>query len=717
MSAVLSTTNTPPLTNPISVSSDPINIKRHARKASPSLLEEDDHHNHGHHSTSPYTRRVSFNNLHPDEDSHMPPNQAIYNLATPHNYTPSYTTYSAPQSLSSATHSSHVPSIESTFNSLMAKPPSGSYVPRKRLKLPDPPSKSILKNRVSEQQLEYNEKNDLYEESGDIDKATIRYHSDDEIMADPQSPPPPPTGIASPETPRRKSYAGMTDEELLALDPQFQTKSVHDLDKFKFDNQKTYYLSPSTRRSSSTPSMLSQPTTTKKITYPTSNENNYRSISLTVKHEEFDTIQYNRTLLTVLNGRKHTWNSIDWLLLIDQHKSEESSFLIDGDYLIIAALIPNSFIKDYSSKRKKTSMYDFLHNKCSNLLDYVVEYSSKLNLKLKITVEYVLDNPEDSSLSTVKVPYGEKYMLQKLFKQYEPNIIITGNKSSNLNFKYPIKMSSTHQQFLIKLSSYILKYSTIPVIFVGNNILTHEVDDKPSISTLKFNQADHSSGPKIVFSVPTPASLSIKDESSPTTQQTPTSDAVSTHSSSSSLISSIESFQEASLTKQATNSAEELRRDKYSKTIQSVNERDFNDPSKYLDLITAISDNSFVESTNFLAALNSKNSTTKIDEKIYAIYKSQSSPGGSTINAANMDEDAPSPIYKVKSMINYDDYDESKNDKLRAELKKKRAKSMERNAVKSTKSNESSIGLSLNSSGSGGEKKTSIWKKLMFRKK
>ena len=35
-------------------------------------------------------------------------------------------------------------------------------------------------------------------------------------------------------------------------------------------------------------------------------------------------------------------------------------------------------------------MEDYLHQKCSNLLNYLMEYISQLNLKLKITVNLSL---------------------------------------------------------------------------------------------------------------------------------------------------------------------------------------------------------------------------------------------------------------------------------------------------------------------------------------
>ena len=147
-----------------------------------------------------------------------------------------------------------------------------SFIKRKRLKLPPPPAKSILKNKVSQQQVEYN---NMFE---NISEATIEYHkqereqqqeedNDDDNsqsgsnggsgnssvnssplltainittpisdIKDNQAPPPSSSSSSS----RRKSLVGLTDEELMALDPQFQTTKSknHDLNKFKFDNQK-----------------------------------------------------------------------------------------------------------------------------------------------------------------------------------------------------------------------------------------------------------------------------------------------------------------------------------------------------------------------------------------------------------------------------------------------------------------------------------------------
>ncbi|EGW31121.1 uncharacterized protein SPAPADRAFT_141971 [Spathaspora passalidarum NRRL Y-27907] len=575
-----------------------------------------------------YSRRVSFNNLNPEIDESVI-HQAIYNLGAP-NYT-----LATPQSLSSGTHATN---IESAFTHLSK--PTSTYVPKKRLKLPDPPSKSILKNRVSLQQLEYNEENDLYNDEDVKEGATINYHED--VLEDPE-----PEPAASPTTTRRKSYAGMSDEELMALDPQFNTKSKHNLDQFKFDNQKTYYLS-SSKRTSVGSAAAAAAALSKKVEYPTSNENNYKSISLTVKHDEYDSIKYNRTLLTVISGRRHTWNTTDWLFLINQDPQQNSSFLVDGDYLIIASLIPLKFLKEYGNKRKRISMDDYLYEKCSKLLNYFAEYFTKLNLKLKVTVEFVTDNEEDyGGLSTIKINRGEKYMLEHLYKQYQPTMVLIGNKSSNMNFKYPIKMASSYQEYLIRLSSYIMKYSTVPVIVVGNTTKIHH----PEINK----------------------------------------------NNSSSTLSSIESY--APIHK--TTTTEETRKQEYHDNLQTLNALDYTNPTKYEDLVKCISDHAFVEASNYLLAVHSKDDSLKIDEKIHSMYRSQ---------ATTDDHHEENPIYKVKSLISYDPEEELKNEQKRQQIKSKK--------IKSVKSNDSSAVSSSSSSSINNEKpkKTSFWKKLGFKK-
>lgn len=490
---------------------------------------------------------------------------------------------------------------------------------KKRKKLPDPPSKSILKNKYTLQDVANIPDSSAIEMSdSDSDEDPLLSKLADKVQAQP----------------RRKSYSEMTDEELMELDPQYKMtkpKST-DLGSFKFDSQTTYYL-PAARRSSTTTALLKQG-------YPSSNENNYKSISLTVKHEDYDRIYLKRTLLTIISGRKHTWSSLDWLLNVDKIKNK-ISFLQDGDYLIVASLIPNLFIKEYQSKKKNFA--EFLYKKCQNLLNYIIELLPA-DLKMKITIEFVTDRAEQHGLSEKHAISGNKYMLSHLYKQYQPTLLILGNKSTNINFKYPVKMSSSgdKKEYLLKLSSYVIKYSSIPVICVGNTLVSKSQVDKA------------------------PATISFAGE----IEQTLRKDSVCS-------IDSVESFtgEESPIS---------------SKLDQMLFSRS---EDRFKNMMIEISDNSLNDANQYLTAINSKTDNIRINEKVHNMYKSQTNSSCKSNNKQN-----PASIYKVKSMISYNEEEEDKNEKMR---KEKRRSSVHQKEAKEAPTI---------------QKKQSFWKKLSFKK-
>ncbi|ODV78747.1 uncharacterized protein CANTADRAFT_53277 [Suhomyces tanzawaensis NRRL Y-17324] len=585
-------------------------------------------------SDTRFSRRVSFNNLHQDWAETEPP--AWNPLYTQNG---NYDHFSDP----------NFGYGNSTVNDIL-KAYSQQPV-KKKLKLPAPPSKSILKNKVSLQQLEYNSMaRDVAVECED----DFTDNNKTLTLGEQTHAAPPPAAPSS----RRKLYLGMTDEELMALDPQFKTTKAKtsNMENFKFDSQTTYYL-PSRRPSTST--IGSQPAP-RQVMYPSSNENNYKSISLTVKHNQFDQFPYNRTILTVLSGRRHTWNSVDWLLLINQSLEESAtSFLQDGDYLVISALIPLKFLNDYKKHAKKpAALDDYLYKKCENLLNYIVnnELLKANDLRLKITVELVTDNdPLNGHIINPRLT-GTKYMLQHLFKQYQPSIVVVGNKSSNLNFKYPLKIKKQNQkdEFLIKLSSFVVKYSPVPVVLVGNSTEFHNKTGREAIS------------------------------------------------SSAESIESTESF-----TGPECDFGEQLA------TISESQSE-----SRFEDMIKLISDKSLGDSRYYLEALNSKDDNLKLDSKIHSIYRSQTT--GHRSNSLHRMTSADSsthemyssndPIYKVRSLISYNEEKELKNDKLRKDLKRNRT----RNSV----SSKSTVGSDKKDAKDKKDKKEkkSLWQKLGLKK-
>ncbi|KAI5969014.1 hypothetical protein CANMA_002010 [Candida margitis] len=727
-----------------------------------------------------YSRRVSFNNLNPVDDGDFLYNRPIYNQVTNNNNNSNnkqYSSYSGPSATanslgSDATSPVAAPAqLSSTYNnenyrygtsptrqssfpfSSLPKVPNFDVISqspgsahfysqqqqrKRRLKLPNPPEKSILKNKVSQQQLDYN-----YKFGGNIEDATINYHQEEEEEAQAQ-----PDAQEDEEEQedeghraraaeardakdsdqppqRRKSYAGMTDEELLALDPQFNMKpKTSNFDAFKFDNQKIYYTD---RRSSTSGVSALGKLQAQQQQYPSSNENNYRSIALTVQHDDYDQIELRRTLLTTISGRKHSWNSLDWLLRIGDTVSNEQSILHDGDYLIVASFISQKFVKEYNSKRRKQSFDDYLKAKCQNLLDYFKLSLAQLDLCIKMTVEFVIENGLETSEQHGN-EYGSKFMLTKLVKQYHPNIFIVGIKSSNLNFKYKIKKNS-ERSYLVKYSSFIVKHAGIPVVLVSSSSKGTMTDQKrqgrqsQSQSQSQEQQQEQSKSPvpRITFS----------------------DDLVAVGSNSSSSIESVESF-----APQTTSTPPDEQSDNNEGIISDPSIL-YNSIDKYHTWISAISDKSFTDSINYLRAVNTKDDSLKIDGKIHQIYKSQSyghpssslhatSTNGSSTTSRHSSiasdgsgsgagggsgsgSAAGDNVYRVKSLISIEDDEEAKK---RKEMRRKRRASGSAASGGANGSGGSSSGFlsSMKSNDSGGSSgnetkgKKSFWRKIGFKK-
>lgn len=709
--------------------------------------------------TSTYTRRVSFNNLYPDfiDDEDLSSSASAVGAPFKSNYAIQFN-----NNQESIPAYNKLDVARMYLATPVAQLPSGYSTKRKQsYKLPDPPSKSILKNKLLLQQRLFNIENsrslgiNYHEDLNDlalhpptkVPKSELAYivgkegedvfSDSDAIESDDE-----PEEIEQILTPRRKSYSGMTNEELMALDPQFSTTSkLSNVDQFKFDSQKTYYL-PSAKKPSSTSNGTSIPKSAAGSTvYPSSNETNYKSINLTVKHPEYDSLKTQRPILTVISGRRHTWNSLDWLL------NNPTNFLQDGDFLIVAALIPTKVlqmeVRKCMKKRSASQCYanggsttnghhqnsschiynhdidGLLYLKCENLLRYICDKLPE-NLKLKITVEFVSDNTIDekqqSVLNLKKNPVRYKFLFSRLLERYQPYLVFVGNKSSNLNFKYPIKVGrvkstsgsiigapgglnvakllgangvnggsvsgtsastrssttkpKTNDQYLIKLSSYMIKYFPVPIILVGNNCKELFEIKSPSTNEIKFGNA------KIMEDGVNSTEIARKD---------------STSSSNDSIESVVDSVEDMT-------AGENLLSSQVDSLFQS------NSTTRFQDMIALISDTSLNDSRAYLSHMNSATSSTsnsgvsiRFDQslithsKIHSIY-----------NSTKQNSNGSEPMYKVKSMIE----DEPIDSKKKLEKSKSNLSATTTGSSGKEKDNEK---LTTKKSP---QKKTSFWKKL-----
>lgn len=371
-----------------------------------------------------YSRRVSFNSLNPD-------------LNEPVTILPDNIDINFGYGSSGVNDISKIFSTSPTYT--LSSPTSTSQIGSKKLK--KNPSKSILKNKLNHDQLRHN-----------LNSQTINYHevdmdndSDDDNNKSEEK------FIDRPEERgRRKSYSEMTNEELMALDPQFQVPKTSNLDSYKFDNQKTYYL-----KNKKNYNVFN---TAKNKLSPS---HNYKLINLTIQNKKYDST-HERTILSLINGRKHTWNTIDWLI--------SSNFLQDNDYIIISSLVPKQIENELNYKQ-------ILFKKCENIVNWLFSCDQLVKLNLKITVELVIDDSNST-----------KNYIRNLFLQYNPNVLVFGSKRHNLNFKYPVKRDGSgfkpppsiggissvtpvkekvKGQYIVKLPSYLIKYSSIPTIIVN----------------------------------------------------------------------------------------------------------------------------------------------------------------------------------------------------------------------------------------------------------
>lgn len=558
---------------------------------------------------------------------------------------------------------------------------------------------------------------------------------------------------------RQKSFSEMTDEELMELDPQYKlTKPRPDnLHQFKFDSQNTYW--PSTRRSS-------LPLTLRGSKFSLdSSSNNYNSISLTVQHKSF--LPSNRTIMAIISGRKHSWNALDALVTL---AGQEDLLLASGDYLVVASLVPARYFTEYSKKRcdstgsgvsgaaPATAAYEeSLSHRCDRLLSYITSCLHP-NLAIKVTVEFVTDYLGDNpSLLTCLTCFegsfgntgtnlplslsfpgsgcsagsagvstssgglglangagygsllrstksGYKYMLPLLYNQYQPTIVVVGTRSSNLNFKYPFKLrrnrnkarsadrsmlvghlsvQATQQpaadEFMIKLASFLIKYSSVPVVVVGN--------------TCKLAQNDH----KVIFREKKMSVVSSQSEES------------------------ILSDSRGPSAYRAETKCSTLADDSLKSDIREILQSD--NKMRFADALTAISDRSHNDLVAYLLLLKSRESGSKegaqsegvfLDvrsvkysdatfNKIHTIYSSQQLE--LSLQTSHRDR-----LYKVKSMISYDEGEEERNTRLRQSRQRSRssiATSKSADIAKGRRKSDSSIAQS------GLSKKKPFWKRFI----
>lgn len=309
------------------------------------------------------------------------------------------------------------------------------------------------------------------------------------------------TSQTSKEGGRRKSFAGMSLEELAALEREYESASRtnYNVEQFDFSEQAQHYIGPDQRRAIGPSNDWPQ------TIYPSRPCVNHRALAITRSHREYsDYIKDHgrnqtkgslRTVVCLISGRKHTWSAVDWYV---------ENMARDGDYLVIVSRIPvfedsvkrptppqTSLSENYdikASKPKSRSLsrkcslteqglmvqdVDVLARaKCNDILNY---YLHKLTGKImKLTVEIIKDD------STV-------FALTSAIALYKPDFKVVSTVSTNLH----IKFRNGH----VKLANFVMRHFWVPTYvvpfeFIDPALLGEKVPDRRITNNPKEEKDD-----------------------------------------------------------------------------------------------------------------------------------------------------------------------------------------------------------------------------------
>lgn len=310
-----------------------------------------------------------------------------------------------------------------------------------------------------------------------------------------------------PDNGRKKSFVGMSDEELAALEKFYESQSRSTasptIDSFDFKEQDPFFISKFDKKGGS---QVADPLA---AIYPSRPVVDHRAICVTIEHPKYDqyvqdintktrlskpeeSLAAIRTVSCYISGRRYTWSSVDWYV---------ENCARDGDHLIIVTSIPffereiessdyalnrrysaashgpeyGSFDEiDRGLRRVSTSssdaskattlgqvsmglrikaVHDEARQKCIRILNY---YASRLQgIVMRITVEMIkCDSPD--------------YAITKAAALYRPEIQIVSTVSTNLQIKF--RNGRVKLPFFV-MQHYPMSTAVVPYEFIDPRLL------------------------------------------------------------------------------------------------------------------------------------------------------------------------------------------------------------------------------------------------------
>ncbi|KAK5774229.1 hypothetical protein RI543_004518 [Arxiozyma heterogenica] len=243
--------------------------------------------------------------------------------------------------------------------------------------------------------------------------------------------------------PRRKSFAGMTDEELAKLETFYTTRgrsTEANISNYDFSQRQTIFsLKPEIynnnnkkwRQDTKLEQANKEIAETLAVTYPSRPVVDHRAISVTIENNKFKSYVMGlksklpikedekdlgsslRVINCYISGKRYTWSSVDWYV---------ENLAKDGDHLVIVTTIPN------------------FESKIDNLL-----YTERRKRSKKETIRAIMGDKISSSTSSQLLPKLTESKSQTEAAQ-NSRIIHSSNKNKDLPLSKAIRLEAVYKE-------------------------------------------------------------------------------------------------------------------------------------------------------------------------------------------------------------------------------------------------------------------------------
>ncbi|SCU99988.1 LAMI_0G02146g1_1 [Lachancea mirantina] len=274
-----------------------------------------------------------------------------------------------------------------------------------------------------------------------------------------------------PETQRRKTLAGMSDAEVLALEQKYesQSRTNYNMEQFDFGKQADVLIDSQNSKN------LTSPANWSLTMYPSRPCVRHQALALTKVNRNFEKCLHERygddipeavrTVMCYISGREHTWSSVDWFV---------ENMAKDGDHLVIVSCVcpyeellkvpirpSGTSLDEFDFGKQASNAYNRYSNRdaelttlrqdldrvarhhCTDLLNY---YATRCVKKcIKISVELIKDKSTTSAWTSA-------------LALYKPDLQIVSTVSTNLQIKF--KNSN------VKLPFFVMRHYWTPTLVV-----------------------------------------------------------------------------------------------------------------------------------------------------------------------------------------------------------------------------------------------------------